>query len=90
MQAFVDKRWDDVLPKFKAVHVINIYKLLLNFLHFAKHFAQNIAKENGTVQKMIALKHLSKAVLDILENFCTIGNSRTLHIQKLFVQVNSA
>ena len=32
--------------------MLNIYKILLNFLHFARDFPQNIcAIENGTVQE---------------------------------------
>ena len=37
---------DNALPKLNSV-----LKVLLDFLHFAKDFAQNQAKENGTVQK---------------------------------------
>ena len=33
--------------------VLNISKILLDFLHFAKNFEQNRAKENGTVQKIV-------------------------------------
>ena len=47
LQAFID-----VLPKFRQ-RAKYLQDLLLNFLHFAEDFAQNIktcAKENGTVQ----------------------------------------
>jgi len=36
--------------------MLNIFKILIDFLHFAKDFEQNIsnrAKENGTVQKIM-------------------------------------
>ena len=46
MQAFIYESLDNVLPKFRQ-HA----KILLDFLHFAKDFEQNHAKENGTVQK---------------------------------------
>ena len=36
--------------------VLNIFKILLAFLHFAKDFEQNCAKENGTVQKIMCCK----------------------------------
>ena len=55
LQAFIDKRLDDALPKFRqcAKYLQDFH---FNFLHFAKNFGQNIkncAKENGTVQKIL-------------------------------------
>ena len=45
-QAFIGESLDNVLPKLNSV-----LKVVFDFLHFAKDFAQNHAKENGTVQK---------------------------------------
>ena len=49
LQAFI-KVW--MMCSINLGSVLNIYKILLNFLHFAKDLAQNVkncAKENGTV-----------------------------------------
>lgn len=54
--------------------MLNIYKILLNFLHFARDFAQNIcAIENGTVQKIKECVTMTKK-----ERKCTVQDRKDM------------
>ena len=68
--------------------VLSIYKILLNFLYFAKDFAQNITnctKENGTVQKVMCLKH-THSIFIIMMHACVKRGSLGIMVAPLATQ----